>query len=36
MYLFYFVANLAVFFLIYGIYWIATYIGFKRNISEES
>ena len=35
-YLFYFVGSLAVFFLIYGIYWITTYIGFKRNINEES
>lgn len=34
-YLFYFLAGLAIFFFIYGIYWIATYIGFKRNINEE-
>ena len=35
-YLFYFIGSLAVFFLIYGIYWITTYLGFKRNINEES
>lgn len=35
-YLLYFAGGLAVFFLIYGIYWLATYIGFKRNINEES
>ena len=35
-YLFYFAGGLAIFFFIYGIYWIATYIGFKRNINEES
>ena len=35
-YLIYFVVGLAIFFFIYGIYWIATYIGFKRNINEES
>lgn len=35
-YLFYFIGGLAIFFFIYGIYWIATYIGFKRNINEES
>ena len=34
-YLFYFIGGLAIFFLIYGIYWMAAYIGFKRNISEE-
>ena len=33
-YLLYFMGGLAVFFFIYGIYWIATYIGFKRNINE--
>ena len=35
-YLFYFIGGLAIFFFIYGVYWIATYIGFKRNINEES
>lgn len=35
-YLFYFISGLAIFFFIYGIYWITTYIGFKRNISGES
>lgn len=35
-YLLYFVGGLAIFFFIYGVYWIATYIGFKRNINEES
>lgn len=35
-YLFYFIGGLAVFFLIYTVYWIATYIGFKRTINEES
>ena len=35
-YLLYFIGGLAIFFFIYGIYWIATYIGFKRNINEES
>lgn len=35
-YLLYFAGGLAIFFLIYGIYWVATYIGFKRNINEES
>lgn len=35
-YLLYFVGGLAIFFLIYGLYWITTYIGFKRNINEES
>lgn len=35
-YLIYFVTGLAIFFLIYGIYWIAAYIGFRRNINEES
>ncbi|MDO4453494.1 MAG: ABC transporter permease [Eubacteriales bacterium] len=35
-YLLYFAGSLAVFLLIYGIYWITTYIGFKRNINEES
>ncbi|EGG90340.1 hypothetical protein HMPREF0987_00215 [Lachnospiraceae bacterium 9_1_43BFAA] len=35
-YVFYFAGGLAIFFFIYGIYWIATYIGFKRNINEES
>nr|WP_317427415.1 ABC transporter permease [uncultured Blautia sp.] len=34
-YLLYFVSGLGIFFFIYGIYWIATYIGFKRNISED-
>lgn len=36
LYLIYFGLNLVFFLLIYGIYWIATYIGFKRNINEES
>ena len=36
LYLIYFGLNLIIFFLIYSIYWIATYIGFKRNINEES
>lgn len=36
LYLIYFGLNFVFFFLIYGIYWIATYIGFKRNINEES
>ena len=35
-YLLYFISGLAIFFFIYGIYWIVTYIGFKRNINEES
>lgn len=35
-YLFYFIGGLAIFCFIYGIYWLATYIGFKRNINEES
>lgn len=35
-YLFYFAGGLAIFLFIYGIYWIATYIGFKQNINEES
>lgn len=35
LYLIYFGLNFVFFFLIYGIYWIATYIGFKRNINEE-
>ena len=35
-YLLYFAGGLAVFFLIYGVYWLATYIGFKRNINGES
>lgn len=34
LYLIYFGLNLVFFLLIYGIYWIATYIGFKRNINE--
>lgn len=34
-YFIYFVTGLGIFFFIYGIYWIATYIGFKRNISED-
>ena len=34
-YLAYFIGSLLIFFFIYGIYWIATYIGFKRNINEE-
>lgn len=33
-YLLYFAGSLAAFLLIYGIYWIAAYIGFKRNIKE--
>ena len=36
LYLIYFGLNLIIFFLIYSIYWIATYIGFKRNINEAS
>ena len=36
LYLMYFGLNIIIFFLIYSIYWIATYIGFKRNINEES
>ena len=36
LYLMYFGLNLIIFFLIYSIYWIATYIGFKRNINEAS
>lgn len=35
-YLSYFAGGLAIFFLIYAVYWIATYIGFKRNINEEN
>ena len=35
-YLLYFISGMAIFFFIYGVYWIATYIGFKRNINEES
>lgn len=35
-YLLYFAGSLASFFMIYAIYWITTYIGFKRNINEES
>ncbi|MCM0744383.1 ABC transporter permease [Clostridioides difficile] len=35
-YLLYFVGGLLIFFLLYGVYWFATYIGFKRNIIEES
>lgn len=35
-YLLYFIGGLVIFLFIYGIYWIATYIGFKRNINEES
>lgn len=35
-YLLYFAGGLAIFFFIYGVYWIAAYIGFKRNINEES
>lgn len=35
-YLLYFVSGLAIFFLIYGVYWITTYLGFKRNINEEN
>ncbi|MDC7290981.1 ABC transporter permease [Blautia schinkii] len=34
-YLLYFAGSLAIFFFIYGIYWIAAYIGFKRNINGE-
>lgn len=34
-YLLYFVSGLLIFFLLYGIYWTATYIGFKRNINED-
>lgn len=32
--LLYFAGSLFIFFLIYGIYWIAAYMGFKRNINE--
>ena len=35
-YLLYFISGMAIFFFIYGVYWIATYIGFKRNINEKS
>lgn len=35
-YLLYFVSGLAIFFLIYGVYWITTYLGFKRNMNEEN
>lgn len=35
-YLFYFAGSLVLFFSVYGIYWIAAYTSFKRNISEES
>ena len=35
-YLFYFAGGLAIFLLIYTVYWLTTYIGFKRNINEES
>ncbi len=35
-YLIYFLGSLVIFFFIYGIYWIVTYIGFKRSINEES
>lgn len=35
-YLLYFAASLVIFFFIYGVYWIAAYISFKRNINEES
>lgn len=35
-YLLYFAGSLLIFFLIYGIYWLAAYVGFKRNIGEES
>lgn len=35
-YLLYFVSSLVIFLIIYVIYWIATYIGFKRNINAES
>lgn len=34
-YLFYFAGGLAVFFLIYAVYWTTAYLGFKRNINEE-
>lgn len=33
--LLYFAGGLAVFLLIYAVYWITTYIGFKRNINGE-
>ena len=35
-YLTYYAGALGIFFFIYGIYWLATYIGFKRNINEVS
>lgn len=35
-YLLYFAGSLVVFFLVYGIYWIAAYTSFKRNINEGS
>ena len=35
-YLIYFAGGLGIFFLIYGIYWMAAYVGFKRNMDEES
>lgn len=33
-YLIYFVRGLTIFFLIYAVYWLVTYIGFKRNINN--
>lgn len=36
MYLLYFAGSLVIFFCVYGIYWIAAYLGFKRNINEKS
>lgn len=35
-YLFYFIGGLVIFLFIYGIYWISTYIVFKRYINAES
>lgn len=35
-YLFYFAGGLTIFFLVYIVYWLTTYIGFKRNVNEES
>ena len=35
-YLFYFAGGLTIFFLVYIVYWLTTYIGFKKNINEES
>lgn len=35
-YIFYFFSGLILFLCIYAVYWIVTYISFKRNINEES